>query len=61
MTDIWKFDLKRGNGHDPRDGACLLDAVSWFQYGTLGDDPPCVCPVIATFARGVNDVLGVRR
>jgi hypothetical protein len=60
MTDIsqiWQFDLRQGNSPSPRQGACLLDAVSWFEYGELGDHPACVCPVIAAFGRIVNDAL----
>ena len=57
INTIWQFDLRRGNSRNPRDGACLLDAVSWFEYGTLGDHPACVCPVIAAFARGINDAM----
>ena len=57
INDIWRFDLRKGNSTDPRDGACLMDAVSWLEYGTLGDHPPCVCPIIAAFARGVNDAM----
>lgn len=57
IAKIWQFDLRRGNSDNPRNGACLLDAVSWFEYGRLGDHPDCVCPVIAAFARPVNDAL----
>lgn len=54
---IWQFDLRKGSSFNPRDGACLLDAVSWLVYGTLGDHPACVCPVLAAFGRGVNDAM----
>jgi hypothetical protein len=61
MTDIanlWRFELRGGSSADPRHGACLLDAVSWLEYGTLGDHPPCVCPdAIAPYARLANDFL----
>jgi len=57
ITTIWQFDLRRGNSPDPREGACLLDAVSWFQYGMLSDHPPCTCPVQAAFGRPANDIL----
>ena len=56
-NDIWNFMLRRGNGHNPSEGACLMDAVSWFEYGTLGDHPECVCPVIAAYCRNVNDAM----
>jgi hypothetical protein len=57
ISEIWKFYLRRGSSLRPEQGACLLDAVSWFEYGTLGDHPPCVCSVIAGFGRGINDAL----
>ena len=57
LNDLWRFDLRRGKSSDPREGACLLDAVSWLEYGTLGDHPPCVCPVIAAFGRRINDAM----
>jgi hypothetical protein len=57
INEIWKFNLRQGNSNDPRNGACLLDAVSWFEYGRLGDSPACVCPVIRAFARGINDAM----
>ena len=57
LSTLWRFPLRRGNSDDPRNGACLLDAVSWLEYGTLGDHPRCVCPVIASFGRGINDAM----
>lgn len=57
ISDIWQFPLINGSSDSPQNGACLLDAVSWFEYGHLGDHPECVCPVIAMFGRGVNDVM----
>ena len=39
INNIWQFELRKGNSNNPKDGACLLDAVSWFEYGTLGDHP----------------------
>lgn len=60
MTDLstlWAFELSKGNSKDPRKGACLLDAVSWLEYGHLGDHPECVCPVIAAYGRIINDLL----
>ena len=34
---------------DPRDGACTMDAVSWFAYGRLGDHPECASPVLTRY------------
>lgn len=57
ITEIWKFPLRRGNSSHPRYGACFMDAVSYLEYGTLGDHPECVCPVIAAFGRVINDAM----
>ena len=57
IENIWQFDLRRGASDDPRNGACLLDAVSWFEYGHLGDHPACVCPVFAAYGRSTNDTM----
>lgn len=53
----WLFPLRRGNSPDPKQGACLMDAVSWVEYGTLGDHPPCVCPTLISFGILLNDFL----
>ncbi len=57
LNNLWKYELCSGNSDAPRNGACLMDAVSWLEYGRLGDHPECVCPVIATFGRGINDAM----
>jgi hypothetical protein len=57
LSNIWRFDLTKGNSNDPRTGACLLDAVSWFEYGRLGDHPPCVAETLAAPGRVTNDIL----
>jgi len=49
--------LTAGQHDNPRSGGCAMDMVSWLQYGHAGDHPECVCPVIATFIRQVNDFL----
>jgi len=56
-TDIWRFDLTRGASTTPRNGACLMDAISWLEYGKLGDEPECVCPVLAAYGRYLNDLF----
>jgi hypothetical protein len=57
LETVWQFDLRRGNSTNPREGACLLDAISWFEYGKLGDHPPCVSPVYAAYGRIMNDMF----
>lgn len=57
LEALWPFQLTRGHSKDPRKGACLLDAVSWFEDGCLNDKPTCVSPVLARLGHFANDVL----
>lgn len=54
---LWPFQLTRGHSKDPTKGACLLDAVSWFEDGCLNDKPQCVSPVLARLGHFANDIL----
>ncbi len=50
--------LLEGN-HATRDqGLCVMEAVAWFADEKHSDAPHCACPVIAAFARRLNDRLG---
>ena len=60
IADLWKYELRAGASLDTSAGACLLDAVSWFEYGHLGDAPACVCPTLRSLGIGINDVLADR-
>jgi hypothetical protein len=57
VNRIWRFELVRGYSPNPREGACLLTAVSWLVHGKHSDQPPCVCPVLAQFGRITNDIF----
>ncbi len=57
VTNIWEYKLTRGGSSDPHYGACMMDAVSWFAYGELGDHPACVSPVLAGYCRAINDLM----
>lgn len=46
--------LARG-GHDPGRTACIMEAAAYVAGEDWSDEPACVCPVIAAFARGLND------
>jgi hypothetical protein len=50
-------NIKLSHGaHLPEDEAfCLMEAVSYFAGEPLSDAPKCVCPVLATFGRRLND------
>jgi hypothetical protein len=55
LDDLWPFQLTVGHSKDPSKGACLLDAVSWFEDGCLNDHPPCVSPILAVLGQVAND------
>lgn len=55
ISEIWKYDLRKGSTDHPANGACLFDAGMWLVYGRIGDNPPCSCPVIRSYAIGLND------
>jgi hypothetical protein len=55
VNTIWPFHLTRGHSKDPRQGACLMDAISWFEYGMLNDHPPCVSPILVILGQVAND------
>jgi hypothetical protein len=44
--------------HKPDSGqACMMEAAAWLANETWSDHPACVCPVIAAFARRLNDAM----
>jgi hypothetical protein len=44
--------------HDAREkGVCVMEAVAWLAGEQHTDHPACACPVIATFARRLNDTV----
>lgn len=49
--------LDYGQHSDPKDGACLMEAVSFIAGERWSDHPVCVHPVIASCARMVNDAV----
>lgn len=46
--------LARG-AHDPGHTACIMEAAAYVAGEVWSDEPACVCPAIAVFARGLND------
>jgi hypothetical protein len=57
VNDLWPYELRQGNSQSPRDGACTMDAVSWFAYGRLGDRPYCACPVLTAYVIRGQDAM----
>ena len=61
IGDLWKFDLRKGKSNSPREGACIMDAISWFEYGHIGNNPACVSPVYTAYMIEINDALKHKR
>lgn len=49
--------LEKGTHKDPHVGMCAMEAASYIAGEPFSDHPLCVCPVIATFMREMNDQL----
>ena len=51
------YNLSRGCHDTFTAGTCLLEAVAHLAGEDHTDRPECVCPVLAAFGRGLNDVM----
>jgi hypothetical protein len=49
--------LRRGRHDSPAIGACVVELASMLAGERFSDHPRSVCPVIAAFLRGYNDLL----
>jgi hypothetical protein len=49
--------LKAGKHDDPSDGLCAMEMVAFLERLPHSDHPPCTCPIIGGFVRGLNDAL----
>jgi hypothetical protein len=55
--DLTTFTLASGGHSGPDNGACLLEWASYVAREPWSDHPECVCPVLGSFGRNLNDVL----
>lgn len=49
--------LEIGDHEDRGDGMCVMEAVAYATGQKHSDTPACVCPVIATYCRRLNDMM----
>lgn len=47
--------LSRGNHHNPANGACVMEMVSYLAGEEFSDHPKCVTPILGALAIEVND------
>jgi hypothetical protein len=57
VNTLWPYELRKGPSDSPENGACTMDAVSWFATGKLGDHPECACPVLAMYVIAGQDAM----
>lgn len=57
MLNLDDLTLQRGSHSSPDDGACVMEAVSFFAGEPWSDRPQCASPVIGAFLRTWNDAL----
>ncbi len=50
--------LSRGRHRNARQGACFMEMASYLAGEKWSDHPPCTHSLLASMARGVNDLLG---
>ena len=55
--DLSTLTLKKGGHSGPGDGMCLLEAAAYMAGEDWSDHPECVCTVLGSFGRNLNDVL----
>jgi len=58
MIDPMNLILSFGAHDTPEEGMCLMEAVAWLAGEAHSDHPKCACPVIAAYARNLNDRMG---
>ena len=62
LARIAKIPLSFGSHKSIKDGACIMEAVSFIAGEEWSDSPECASPVISAFLRSWNDSLdGERR
>lgn len=53
-----ELTLSHGSHDTPEDGLCLMEAVAFLAGEAHSDHPECACPVLASYARTLNDRMG---
>ena len=56
--NLMNLTLTHGSHRTPEEGMCLMEAVAFMGGEEHSDQPVCACPVIAAYARNLNDQMG---
>lgn len=56
LADTWP--LLQGKHESPDEGCCAMELVAAMAGLPHSDHPACTCPLIASYVRAVNDLLG---
>jgi hypothetical protein len=57
IADIQLPKLAGGKHDDPSRGLCAMEMIAYMERLEHTDAPPCTCPVIAAYVRGINDLM----
>lgn len=57
LQKVEKLELKRGSHKSLKEGACVMEMVSYVAGEKWSDSPACTSPVLSAYARHVNDNL----
>lgn len=49
--------LQSGSHDSASAGLCAMEMVAFMERLPHSDSPPCTCPVLAAYTRGINDML----
>jgi hypothetical protein len=52
---IDKYELKTGAHKSIKEGACVMELVSYIADEPWSDNPECACPILTKFAIRIND------
>src|SRR5438128_1766407 len=55
LKEIESFHLERGNHASLKEGACVMELVSYLANEPWSDHPKCTCPMLTGYAIALND------
>ncbi len=55
--DLNVLHIGHGSHPDRSNGLCVMEVVAWYAGEAHSDAPACTSPVLAAYARGLNDAM----
>src|SRR5438552_12151815 len=57
IRELKAITLQTGPHQTRSQGMCAMESVAWIVDGPHTDEPECVCPVLGTYVRRLNDIM----